>query len=151
MNQPDTPTRPDPQRPESKRPETQKRGPLHWVVLIILGLSVLLLFTNSWPDRKTISFSQFLEQLKQDNIATVEIQGRQRILGKLRTPLKPKKDLGSGNSDRDKDEKSQRRSAESPPPSRKPASGKQDQGLDFELLLNVLLFGKCHVVGNQSI
>jgi len=80
MKQPKTPKRPDPKGPESKRSTPQRRGPLHWVVLIILGLSVLLLLTNSWPDRKAISFTQFLEQLENDNIATVEIQGRLRVL-----------------------------------------------------------------------
>jgi len=119
--------RPDSPPPESKRPEPGRRSPINWIVLLILGLSVFLLFTNPWSDRQTISFTQFLAQLQQDNIATVEIQGRQRVLGKFRTPLKAKADLGSGNSDRPKDNRPKKKNQK---PS--PLAGKPAQVLDFE-------------------
>lgn len=136
MKQPDKPTRTDPQGPESKRPEslphkTQRRGPLHWVVLIILGLSVLLLLTNSWPDRKAISFTQFLEQLENDNIASVEIQGRLRVLGEYRTLPKLTAVLGNGNSDHNSEEDVADQSNQSSPDPKKLRSEKSNPALEF--------------------
>lgn len=60
---------------------------MHWVVLLVLGFSVLMLLNNSWSDRTKISYSDFLDQLDKDNVAKVEIQGRQRIVGEFCKPI----------------------------------------------------------------
>ena len=52
------------------------------LVAVALGIVVSLLFT---PSRVTIDYSTFVDQVKQDNVSTVLVQGR-NLLGKFKTP-----------------------------------------------------------------
>ncbi len=98
QKKPDSPKR-------SEHPEPPGRGALHWIVLLVLGFSVLMLLNHSWSGRKTISFTDFLNQLDKDNIAEVTIQGRQQIVGNFLQPIPSAIDLGTGNADPVKQEK----------------------------------------------
>jgi cell division protease FtsH len=145
MTPPNTPKKtdshgPDSKQSESKRPTPQQRtpqqrGPLHWVVLIILGLSVLILLTNSWSDRKDISFTQFLQQLENDNIAEVEIQGRLRVLGKFRSLPKTTVSLDSSVTDSSTEDSIETQENRSSPLPEKLSSEKTDSALEFQCQL----------------
>jgi cell division protease FtsH len=67
-------------------PAEQRRNPLQWIVLVLLGFATLLLIANSWNSSTEISYSQFLEQLRADNIAKVTMRDRQ-VTGEFRRPL----------------------------------------------------------------
>jgi cell division protease FtsH len=58
------------------------------MVLVLLGLATLVLVANSWKSSTEISYSQFLKQLRADNISLVTIRDRQ-VTGEFRRPLSP--------------------------------------------------------------
>ncbi|MCH7751622.1 MAG: ATP-dependent zinc metalloprotease FtsH [Planctomycetes bacterium] len=80
----------DPDKQSNLAPQAQprRRNPLHWVVLLLLGLATLMLLTDIWDSQTEISYSQFLQQLRADNIAKVTIRGKQ-VTGEFRQPLEP--------------------------------------------------------------
>ena len=69
-------------------PAEQRRNPLQWIVLVVLGLATLLLVASSWEGSTEITYSQFLEQLRADNISQVTLRDRQ-VTGEFRRPLGP--------------------------------------------------------------
>ena len=80
----------DPDKQSDPAPQARPRGrnPLQWVVLLLLGLATLMLLTDTWDSQTEISYSQFLQQLRADNIVKVTIRGKQ-VSGEFRHPLKP--------------------------------------------------------------
>jgi cell division protease FtsH len=73
--------------PGAQRSGPSRRGPLQWMILFILGLSLLMLMKAPWSEQQVITFTTFMDQLEGDNIAKVTIQGRQRIVGTFRQPI----------------------------------------------------------------
>jgi cell division protease FtsH len=94
MTDSDKQTDPAPQAP----PRTN--SPLRWIVLLLLGLATLMLLKGAWDSQPAISYSQFLEQLRADNIAKVTIRGKQ-VSGDFRRPLEPTEPAHSDASDTD--------------------------------------------------
>ena len=80
MADPDKHSDPAPQAPP------RSNNPFRWVVLLLLGLATLMLLNNAWDSQAEISYSRFLEQLRDDNIAKVTIRGKQ-VTGDFRRPL----------------------------------------------------------------
>ena len=80
-NQPDKPI-PPPERPVPRqRPPTSTL----WLVAALLLVAIAVYhFNNSSPPQ--ISYGQFVEEVKRDNVAKVELNG-QKIYGVLKTPL----------------------------------------------------------------
>ena len=78
------PTKPD--GAKGKRPAPPRFGtPSTWIMLVVLLVMVLFYVSRAATPRTEISYNFFREQLDQDNILEVEIDG-QEVRGKFREP-----------------------------------------------------------------
>ena len=68
--------------------QAPKRKPIHWVVFLLFGSLIVLFLVSSWTAPTVIPYSQFLEQLAENNIAHVSIQGSM-ITGTYRKAIVP--------------------------------------------------------------
>jgi cell division protease FtsH len=81
------PDRLDNQSKDSRAPQ---RSPLHWALLIVLGLSIAALLTSTWEDRRVVTYTQLVEEIKSGNVAEVTLRGRTQVVGKLKQPPSPR-------------------------------------------------------------
>ena len=94
MTKPDPKPDPKPESPSSQPPP--RSSSFHWVVLAVIGISVLWFFSfGNRSGKYEILYSQLLQQLDEDNIKGVDIQGRQ-LTGHFRKPVPVKTFLAEG-------------------------------------------------------
>jgi cell division protease FtsH len=76
-----------PDRPDnSSKPPAPQRSPLHWALLIVLGLSVAALLTSSWDNRRSISYTELVAEIKRGNVKEVTVRGRSQVVGEFKQP-----------------------------------------------------------------
>src|SRR5262245_4423207 len=79
------------QTPGGPAPARPRPAPNAWVILIVLAiLTAFYLYSRGDGNRARIPYGFFWQQLRDENVAQVEFDGQQLVLGKFRTqPEKP--------------------------------------------------------------
>src|SRR5690606_35525680 len=68
------------------RSPPQRQGPLHWLILLLLGFAMFSLFASSWGSDQAISYTTLLEQIEQGNVSSLTIRGRE-VTGDFKEPI----------------------------------------------------------------
>ncbi|MDZ4657642.1 MAG: ATP-dependent zinc metalloprotease FtsH [Bythopirellula sp.] len=74
------------QNTDSAKPPGPQRNPAQWLVFLLLGFATLFLLFSSWGADPTISYSQLLDQIDENNVAKINIQARQ-VVGEFKEPV----------------------------------------------------------------
>ncbi len=72
--------------PEGSRPPQRRANPNLWLLLGLMTVVAVMLFYKPGPQRSTISSTFLREQIKSDNVASLEIQGEQDGFGEFIVP-----------------------------------------------------------------
>lgn len=77
--------------------ETRRQNPLSWFIFALLGIALVVLLTSGWGAQYEISYSEFLHQLREDNVHKVSIVGNQ-LTGEFIKPVVKSSDDSAGES-----------------------------------------------------
>jgi len=81
-NQPDRDDRQGPDRPPGP-PMRMSRGVFGWVLFIMIALLLVMMFMQSYTERSTLRYDEFLMELRSDNVRSVVIT-EDRLTGELK-------------------------------------------------------------------
>ena len=84
-NSPETPTPPDPTTPPAKVPPNRRNIPPGFIITVIALVILFMAFNQFFDHPAEISYGLFRQQLKANNIATLDLQER-KIVGEFKNP-----------------------------------------------------------------